>query len=130
MPTYEYECHKGHKTDEFRSVDDRHNTPLCQECSSATTLVISAVRGFVTFPAGGGQEYISPASGRYITSKRARLDDLARTNCREYEGFASESKEAAKRVKEQEKKSDAKLDDSVRRAWHALPPSKKKVLAG
>jgi len=73
---------------------------------------------------------VSPASGKYITSKKARLDDMARTGCRPYEGFSSETKEARKRVKEQETKSDAKLHDAVSRAYHALPPSKKKVLAG
>lgn len=55
---------------------------------------------------------------------------MARTGCREYEGFDSEAKEAKKRVKEQERKSDEKLHDTVSKAYHALPPSKKKVLAG
>ena len=129
MPTYEYACRNGHVTEAFRSIDERDNAPKCDACGTSTRKMISAVRGFVSFPAGGGQEYVSPSSGRYITSLRQRRDDLARTDCRPYEGFESEKKAAAARVQEQERKSDAKLHEAVSRAYHALPPSKKKALA-
>ena len=73
--------------------------------------------------------YDSPIDGRPITSMKARRDDLARTNCRPYEGFESESKEAARKRADEEKKQDAKLHENVSKAYYQLPPSKRKVLA-
>lgn len=137
MPLYEYECGVcGYREDQVRSIDNRHQGPGCSECNSdfapysGMKLVISPVRGFVKFPAAGGQEYVSPSSGRHITTERARRDDLARTNCRPYEGFESETKEAKKRAKVEEAVSDAKLHDNVSKAYYQLPPDKRKVLAG
>jgi putative FmdB family regulatory protein len=128
MPIYEYECPKGHVTEAFRSMDQRDDAPRCG-CSRPTRKIISAVRGFVSFPAAGGQEYVSPTSGKYIANKKQRADDLARTNSRPYEGFESESKAAKKRAKEEEKKQDAKLHDNVSRAFYNLSPKKRKILA-
>lgn len=127
MPLYEYECLNGHIVEAFRSIDDRKDCPVCP-CGQTTKSVVSAVMGFVSFPAAGGKGYVSPASGKFIDSAKARRDDFARTGTRPYEGFESESKEAKKRAKEEEKKSDAKLHDAVSKAYHDLPPSKRKVL--
>lgn len=127
---YEFECKKCHAMGEFySSIADRHKTPKCR-CGGKTQLVISPVMGRVMFPAAGGQEYISPASGKAITSAKARRDDLARTGCRPYEGFQQESKEAARRVAADEKKSDEKLEASVRKAYHQLSPEKRRHLDG
>lgn len=109
-------------------MDQRDDAPRCS-CGKPTRKIVSAVRGFVSFPAAGGQEYVSPASGRYITNKRQRADDLARTNSRPYEGFESESKAAKQRIKEEEKKQDAKLHDSVSKAFYGMSPKKRKILS-
>ena len=129
MPVYEYECPNGHVVEAFRSISDRKDAPVCG-CGKDTKQIVSAAMGIVHFPAAGGKGYVSHASGKYIDTMRARRDDMARTGSRPYEGFESESKEAAKRLKEEEKKSDAKLHDNVSRAYHSLSPSKKKALAG
>lgn len=92
-------------------------------------MIISAPFGRVLFPAAGGKEYVSPASGKYISTARARRDDLARTDSRPYEGFEQEQKEAKRKKADIEKKQDAKLHDSVSRAYYQLPPEKRKVLA-
>lgn len=128
MPTYEFECPSGHLTESYRSVDER-NDPVRCDCGKLAQRVLSATRGIVKFPAAGGREYVSPASGRYITTERERRDDLARTNCRPYEGFESESKEAARKRADEEKKQDAKIHENVSKAYYQLPPSKRKVLS-
>lgn len=128
MPTYEYECRNGHVTDDVRSIDAR-NDPLRCDCGQLASLIISASAGIVKFPAAGGREYVSPASGKYISSERARRDDLARTDCRPYEGFEAESKEAARKRADREKKQDAKLHENVSRAYYQLSPEKRKVLS-
>lgn len=131
MPFYEWGCEKCSVEGEFFAhIDDRNITPRCDVCGGGTSRVISATPGIVKFPAAGGHEYRSPVSGKPITTERARRDDLARTNSRPYEGFEQEKKEAQRRVKADEKKSDAKLDESVRRAYHQLTPTKRRHLGG
>lgn len=129
MPTYEIECRACGKPDEFSStIDERDKTPNCSECGAVTKRLISAVQGFVQFPAAGGKGYVSQTSGKYIDTARARRDDLKRTGCRPYEGFEQESKQAAKDRAHEEKKSDERLHDSVAKAYHELPPEKRAVL--
>lgn len=129
MPVYEVECTSCAKPDEFvAKVSELHITPACSACGAPTKNVISAVRGFVYFPAAGGQGYVSPTSGKYIDSKRARTDDLKRSGCRPYEGFESESRQVAKDNAHEEKKSDEKLDSAVRQAYAQLSPEKRAVL--
>lgn len=128
MPYYEFECAAGHLTDDYRTMETR-NDPLRCDCGKLAHRVISATQGIVKFPAAGGREYVSPASGKYITTERQRRDDLARTDCRPYEGLESETKEAARKRAAEEKKQDAKIHENVSRAYYQLPPSKRKVLA-
>lgn len=129
MPTYEYECPKGNVAEFYNHVDERHSAaPVCNCCGSRMALQISAVRGFVRFPAAGGQEYLSPVSGKPITTHRARIEDLKRSGCRPYEGFEQESKVAASVRAHEDKKSDAKLHDNVSRAYYELAPSKRRIL--
>lgn len=128
MPTYEYECRNGHVTDDVRAIDARRD-PLRCDCGQLAELIISAPVGRVLFPAAGGKEYVSPASGKYISTAKARREDMARTDCRPYEGFEAESKEAARKRVDREKKQDAKLHDNVSRAYYQLSPEKRKVLA-
>lgn len=137
MPIYTYECQKcGTVKEESHSIAERHTAaPLCTEyyecCMSpvdSMKLVISACMGIVKFPAAGGHEYISPTSGKPITTHRARVDDLKRTHSRPYEGFEAEKKESDRKVAYEEKKSDAKLEEATRRAYHSLSPDKRRAL--
>lgn len=129
MPLYEYECPNGNKADFINTVEERRSgAPVCNCCDERMSLRISAVRGFVRFPAAGGQEYISPATGKVIGTQRARIDDLKRSGCRPYEGFDAETKQAARVRADHEKKSDAKLHDDVSRAFYQLSPDKRRHL--
>jgi predicted nucleic acid-binding Zn ribbon protein len=129
MPLYECSCVACGAADDYSStVANRHVTPACAACGGKTKLVISAVRGFVQFPAAGGQGYVSPTTGKFIDTKRARTEDLKRSGCRPYEGFESEMKESKRQGAYAEAKQDAVLEDNVRKAYADLPPSKKKVL--
>lgn len=130
MPVYEYECDKcGTATDWHNTIDRRRtHAPVCNGCDDQMHIVISACLGVVRFPAAGGQEYVSPTSGKYITTQRARIDDLKRSGCRPYEGFESESRQAARVRAYEDKKADGVLHDSVARAYHELSPSKRRIL--
>lgn len=129
MPIYDYECPSGNVESFFNSVDERHTrAPVCNCCDMQMKLVISPVRGIVRFPAAGGQEYVSPTTGKVITTERARRDDLRRSGCRPYEGLAAERKEADRFRAHEEKKADVRLHDDVSRAFHQLAPDKRRVL--
>ena len=68
--------------------------------------------------------YESPASGKFITSKAQRREDMKATGSRQYEGREQETKEAARQSAYAAQKEDAKLDRSVRTAWAQLSPEK------
>lgn len=132
MPLYDAQCENCTVIVEFlASVEDCLKTPHCRNCGAATARVfLRPPMAIVKFPAAGGHEYVSPVSGKPITTERQRRDDMKRHDCRPYEGFQQEAKEAQRRVAEDEKKSDAKLDDSVRKAYHQLSPEKRRHLGG
>jgi len=71
--------------------------------------------------------YDSPIDGRPITSRAARLDDMARSGCIEYD--PEMRKDADRRVKEQEAELDRSVDDYVEREFATMPVRKKEALA-
>lgn len=120
MPLYRYACPCGHEEDAFRNVAARHDAPTCH---GPMQLVICA-------PAVQGDlpGYQSTVTGRWIEGRAARRDDLARSHARPYEGFAAEKREADRRLADRELKADRALEDSVRRAYHELPPAQRRIL--
>lgn len=124
MPSYIYECREcGQQREEFRQVDQRHDAPVCH--GAAMFIVLCP-----TFVAADLPGYVSPATGKWVEGRSARRDDLARSNCRPWEGMDSERKEARKRKAEADAKFDRKVEEVVRKEYHALPPEKRKVLEG
>lgn len=86
-------------------------------------LLILPTQVYVDMPA-----YVSPASGRRITTRTERQRDLKETGSRPWEGLEQEKKEAARARAEKEKKLDAKIEDTIRREYHQLPPAKRREL--
>lgn len=75
-------------------------------------------------------DYVSPVTGLLVSGRKQRREDLKRTGSRPYEGFAQEKKEAARRQQYIDQKYDARLDSDIRRAYHQLPPEKRRILEG
>jgi predicted nucleic acid-binding Zn ribbon protein len=125
MPVYTYGCKKcDREVDVYNTIANIHRkAPKC--CKARMYVVIKAA--FVRDDIPG---YVSPATGKYISTKSARRDDLKRSNSRPWEGYEQEMKEAARKRKYTEQKQDAKLEEATRYAWHQLPPSKRKELDG
>lgn len=65
--------------------------------------------------------YDSPVTGEWIEGRRARREDLKRHRCRPYEGREQETKEAARRQAEQERKTDQLAEKMAHRAWAEAP---------
>ena len=74
--------------------------------------------------------YDSPIDGRIVEGRRQRRNDLARSNCRPYEGREQEAKEAAKIRSEWDRKADQTAEMIAHRAWAEAPESVRKVFRG
>lgn len=122
MPVYCYACEVcGGQEDAFRTIDERNSGPIC--CRKQMKLEI---RPAWVRPDTPG--YQSPVTGKWVEGKKARREDMKRAGARPWEGMAAEKSEAARQRKYAEQKQDKRLDESVRRAYHQLPPAKRRIL--
>ena len=74
--------------------------------------------------------YISPASGKLITSRKERREDMARTNSRPWEGMEAEKQEAARQRAYIEAKQDKRIEEAAWRTWYSMDPKKRRQLMG
>lgn len=79
MPYYSFRCLGGHTFDAYAKIDSRDSPRDCPKCAAPVTrtLAAPAVRMFTP--------YISPVTGKEITSASARKDDLRRSGSIEWE---------------------------------------------
>ena len=125
MPLYEAQCPRCQAIEYYaETVDRRHLTPQCPSCTMPMQKVIlSAPAQQLDIAPWDG--YVSPASGKYITSKRERERDMAETKCRPWEGMEQEKKEAARRKEYAKQELDLAVDKAVDSAFTSLPESLK-----
>lgn len=120
MPVYEYKCTKGHNFDRYLRLDDYEQPQTC-DCGEASVRVISRPMIQPMF-----QDYESPIDGTPITSKRKRLNDLARSDCVEYEvGMRQDADERAHRENLELERS---FDRTVEAEIEKMPARKKEQL--
>lgn len=72
-------------------------------------------------------EYVSPTSGKLISSRRDRREDLKRSGCRPYEGREQEIKEANRYRQEQDRKLDKIIERQVVDTWQHSPERIRKL---
>lgn len=123
MPLYDYICRE---CGEVREVF-AHHTDAPPECHGPMTRMLSAPS--LSPDIANWDAYVSPASGKLITSKAQRREDMARTNSRPWEGMASEQQEAKRRKAYMEQKQDAQLHEAASRAFYQLPEQKRRELS-
>ncbi len=126
MPKYESLCNEcGAEFEYITTISDRNNTPIC--CGKNTEKrIFTAPLGQVDYQPW--EAYESPASGKIITSKRERMEDMKRTNTRQYEGLEQEKKEADRKNAYIDAENDKKLDATIEQAYEMLSPRKKAQL--
>ena len=107
MPIYDYRCPNGHEFDAVAPMSESGQPRTCR-CGAVAGRIIKPVRVF-----GDIEPYISPASGKLITSKAERREDFRRTGTREYE--LGEREQMLARKKDLEAEVDAQIDDAVMR---------------
>ena len=82
MPVYEHLCEKGHKFDRYLKLAELDQPQTC-ECGGAAKRIISPV--MFSIDATNFPSYQSPTTGRWITSKTQRREDMKASNCVDYE---------------------------------------------
>ena len=65
-------------------------------------------------------EYTSPIDGKVISGRRQRRNDLARSECRPYEGREQEAKEALSHRRQEQRKHERKFAELVERTYYGL----------
>ena len=118
---YESICLQCGKYHEYvRSISNCFDTPLCCGVKTDKRIMTASYAVNVDIPA-----YQSPATNKWITSRKERNEDLKRSGCRPWEGLETEKQEAAKVKQEADAHLDKEIDKTVRTAWANLPANKK-----
>lgn len=120
MPIYSHLCSKGHKFDLYLKLAQLDDPQNCK-CGESAKRLISAPYVHVDFPA-----YVSPTTGKYITSRTQRREDLKVSNCVEYEPSLKEEKD--RRVREDELKLEKTIDEHVEKTIFEMPSDKRDKL--
>jgi putative FmdB family regulatory protein len=123
MPTYEYECDNGHYFERVLPVKDYLKPQTC-ECGAKGNKKISIPR--LNLDMQPWDRYISPVSGKPITSYKERKDDMERHGCVDYE--PSLKKHITKNMEREEAKLEASIDATVEKEIHAMPARKREKL--
>lgn len=123
MPVYESACLKcGVYHEYIRPVAKCYDTPECCGVKTDKRLFSAPMMRADIQP---WDAYQSPATGKLISSYAQRREDMKASGCRDWEGRASEQKNADRQKQYAEAELDAKLDTTVRTAWAQLSPEKK-----
>ena len=120
MPIYLYECKNGHRFDLFLKLKDMDREMSC-ECGEVAERRICAPAVQVDIPA-----YQSPTSGKWITSRSQRREDMRAANCVDYEPSLIQENERKQAL------DDAtlarKIDEHVEETIYNMPTIKREKL--
>jgi hypothetical protein len=122
MPRHDHLCANGHTFERLVAISELDLPQRC-ECGSL------AHRVFLTAPMSFVQPdicYDSPVDGRPITSKQARIEDLARNNCQEYD--PEMKTDYRRRLQASETALERAVDETVDRELAAMPSRKREKL--
>jgi putative FmdB family regulatory protein len=130
MPLYSFECAAcGHFDRVFRKVDERNIAPSCTCCEMAGRGE-RAMQRIVEAPAVQTDlpGYQSPIDGKWVEGRRARTEDLKRSNCRPWEGMDTERKEAIKRAEEADRKFETQIERGIAETFNNMSAEKQRAL--
>lgn len=124
MPLYEFKCEDGHVFDEFLKLDD-YDKPMTCECGKPAKRQITATMINCDIP--NWDRYISPSTGKLITSYKDRKRDMQESGCIDYDpGMKAH---AAKIRQDKEKELDRKIDETVERQISSMNSDQRDSLA-
>lgn len=105
MPVYEYRCEDGHAFERILPVAQYLEPQGCVCGKVGQKVILHAPRVFSDY-----QGYESPATGRWVEGRRARMEDLAVSGCQPYE---EGMRQDAERVRADEDRQLDKVVDQV-----------------
>jgi hypothetical protein len=123
MPTYVYKCSEGHEFDIYLPLKDYNTTQKCTCGRDAKRITVPTMLSPDIAP---WDAYVSPATGKYITSYKERRSDMKESGCVDYE--PSLRKNFKKHQREDELKLEKSIDETVEREYEKLPSQKKEML--
>lgn len=123
MPLYTVKCPDCGAVDRiFRHVANRdHDLP---QCHGTMARIVEAPAVQADLPG-----YTSPIDGRWIEGRRARTEDLKRSNCRPWEGMDTERKEAVKRADAADAEFGKKIEAGVAEVYNGMSAESQRALA-
>ena len=124
MPIYEFECTQGHNFDRFLKLKDYRQPQTC-ECGAESKKIITPT--MINCDMQPWDSYISPASGKNITSYKERRKDMAETGCVDYE--PSLKKHITKHMESEEAKLEKRMDETVEETVSGWDNRKRERLA-
>ena len=117
---YESACLKcGAYHTYIRKVADYLDTPECCGAKTDKRLFTAPMMRADIAP---WDAFVSPATGKTISSYAQRREDMKASGCRDWAGRKDEDNNAARQKGYDEAELDAKLDVTVRTAWANLSP--------
>ena len=123
MPIYEYECEKGHSFDRLLKLDDYKQPQTC-DCGAKSRKIITPT--MLNCDIAPWDSYISPASGKLITSYKERERDMKATNCVDYDpGMKDVQKN---KIASDEKAIEDKVDRTVEMEIDKMSANKREKL--
>lgn len=122
MPTYLYICPNGTQFERYLPVSRYNESQTCECCGAVGSKVITVPNVFISPDIC----YDSPIDGRPITSKKAREEDLARSNCVPYDPEIK--KDYQRRIEREEKALDKAVDMTIDREIATMPARKREKL--
>ena len=123
MPVYTYTCEKGHQFDRFLKLKDYKAPQVCDCGSPAERKLMPTMVNCDMQP---WDRYISPVSGKLITSYKDRKKDMAAHGCVDYE--PSLKAHTTRNIESEEAKLEKKVDETVEKAIHDMPTRKREKL--
>jgi len=124
MPLYTYECPKGHQFDRILRLADYKKPQTCDCGLEAKRKIMPTMVNCDMQP---WDRYISPASGKVITSYKDRKRDMAETGCVDYE--PSMVKHQTKHMEYEDAKLEKAMDETVEEEIEKMPARKREKLA-
>ena len=106
----------------IRKVADYLDTPMCCDTKTDKRLLSAPMMRADIAP---WDSFVSPATGKTISSYAQRREDMKASGCRDWEGRTDENHNAARQKGYDEAALDAKLETTVRTAWANLSPQSK-----
>lgn len=123
MPIYVYKCENGHEFDVYKKIKDIDKKVVC-ECGQAAKRKI--VPTMINCDIQPWDRYISPASGKLITSYKERREDMKAMGCVDYDpGMKTDYQ---KRIKNDDLALDKAIDQTVEMEIEKMPSHKKEKL--